>query len=78
LCASKFPKVIVAAIHSHADGLATEVPLDENDGMKSKCVIKGDHLFLIEKSKLTNFVAALRGARLRELNQALAVALDLA
>ena len=78
LCASKFPKVVVAAIHSDADGLATEVGLDENDGMKWKCVIKADQLFLIEKAKLTNFVASLKADKSKELNQALAVALGLA
>lgn len=78
LCASKFPKVVVAAIHSDADGLSTEVAVDQADGMKWKSVIKADQLFLMEKSKLTNFVATLRAAKIRELNQALAVALDLA
>jgi mRNA-degrading endonuclease toxin of MazEF toxin-antitoxin module len=77
LCASRFPKVVVAAIHTDSDGLSTEVPLTESDGMKWSCVIKADQLFLIEKARLTNFVAALKGAKLKELNQALAIALDL-
>jgi len=78
LCASAFPKVVVAAIHTDGDGLSTEVSLTQNDGMKWNCFIKGDQLFLIEKAKLTNFVATLKGAKLKQLNQALAIALDLA
>lgn len=78
LCASGFGKVVVAAIHSDADGLSTEVALDTDDGMKWSCVIKADQLFLIEKAKLTHFVASLRALKLKQLNQALAIALDLA
>lgn len=69
---------MVAAIPSDSDGLSTEVPLGEGDGLKWNCVIKSDQLFLIEKAKLTNFVATLKPEKLRQLNQALAVALDLA
>ena len=78
LCISKFPKVVVAAIHSDGDGLSTEVPLGAEDGLKWSCFIKADQLFLIEKSKLTNFVATMKAPKLKELNQALAIALDLA
>jgi mRNA-degrading endonuclease toxin of MazEF toxin-antitoxin module len=77
LCKSKFPKVVVAAIHSDADGLSTEVPLGADDGMKWDCVIKADQLFLIEKAKLTNFVATLKPAKLKALREALAIALDI-
>ena len=78
LCVSRFPKVVVAAIHSESDGVSTEVPLDESDGMKWTCAIKADQLFLIEKARLTGFVATLKGPKLKQLNQALAIALDLA
>ncbi len=77
LCQSNFPKVVVAAIHSDADGLSTEVPLSADDGMKWKCVIKADQLFLIDKGKLTRFVATLKPKKLKDLREALAVALDL-
>jgi mRNA-degrading endonuclease toxin of MazEF toxin-antitoxin module len=78
LCESRFGKVVVAAIHSDADGLSTEVALGVEDGMKWTCVIKADQLFLIEKARLTNFVASLRAPKLRRLNHALSIALDLA
>lgn len=77
LCASKFPKVVVAAVHSEADGLSTEVGLDTSDGMKWNCVIKTDQLFLIEKARLTNYVTTLKPLKLKLLNQALAIALGL-
>lgn len=47
------------------------------DGMKRNCVIKSDQLVLIQKAKLTNFVARLNPGRLKALNEALAIALDL-
>jgi len=77
LCESSFGKVVVAAIHTDADGLSTEVPLGVDEGMKWSCVIKADQLFLIEKAKLTDFLASLRAPKLKELNQALSIALDL-
>ena len=77
LCQSRFNKVVVAAIHSEPDGLSTEVLLDVDDGMKWPCAIKADQLFLIEKAKLTNFVATLAPARIRQLDEALVIALDL-
>ena len=78
LCVSAFPKVVVAAIHSEADGLSTEVPLGADDGLKWSCVVKADQLFLIEKARLTNFVATLKPAKAKALGEALAIALDLA
>ena len=78
LCESGFGKAVVAAVHTDADGLSTEVGLGVEDGMKWSCVIKADQLFLIEKARLTNFVASLRAPKLTELNRALAVALGLA
>jgi len=77
LCESSFGKVVVAAIHTDADGLSTEVALGVDEGMKWSCVIKADQLFLIEKARLTNFVAGLRAPKLKALNHALSIALDL-
>ncbi len=77
LCESSFGKVVVAAIHTAPDGLSTEVALGVDEGMKWSCVIKADQLFLVEKARLTNFVASLRAPKVRELNQALSIALDL-
>lgn len=77
LCKSRFPKVVVAAIHSDPDGLSTEVSLGADEGMKWNCVIKADQLILVDKAKLTNFIATLKPQKLKELKEALAVALDL-
>jgi mRNA interferase MazF len=77
LCQSKFNKVVVAAIHSEPDGLSTEVLLGPDDGLKWSCAIKADQLFLVEKTKLTHFVATLKPEKLKLLGEALTIALDL-
>jgi mRNA-degrading endonuclease toxin of MazEF toxin-antitoxin module len=47
------------------------------DGLPKTCAIRCDFLTLMFKSKLTTYVAQLRGAKLDELNGALARALEL-
>jgi mRNA interferase MazF len=47
------------------------------EGLKKECSIHCDELVSLPKMKMTNYVGHLRGDSLEELNQALAVALDL-
>jgi len=71
-----FPSVICAPIHSQGQGLATEVPIGIEEGMKHSSWIKCDNLVSIRKSRLTQFVGSLSHAKLRELKQALRIALE--
>ena len=69
--------VICAPAYSHVLGLATEVVVGPEQGLPKTCSIRCDFLMLMFKSKLTGYVSQLRGAKLRELDRALARALEI-
>jgi mRNA interferase MazF len=74
---SKYSTVICAPVYTAYDGLATQVPLGVDDGMKHECALHCDNLISLQKSALTNFVATLSAEKTSALDRALAVALDL-
>ena len=69
--------VVCAPVYRRSLGLSTEVVLGPDDGLPTDCSIRCDFLALMFKSRLTTFVAELRGDRLRELDSALARALGI-
>ena len=69
--------VVCAPVYGEVLGLRTEVVLGPSDGLPRTCAVRCDFLTLMFKVKLTNFVATLSPAKVRELNRALSVALDL-
>jgi mRNA-degrading endonuclease toxin of MazEF toxin-antitoxin module len=69
--------VVCAPVYGEVLGLATEVVVDQRDGLPRTSAIRCDFLTLMFKSKLTNFVATLSPMKTRELDRALAIALDL-
>lgn len=69
--------VICAPVYSQVLGLTTEVVLGVDDGLPRTCAIRCDFLALMFKHRLTQFVATLSPEKVRELNRALMVALDL-
>lgn len=77
LCDSKADKVICAPINSTADGRSTEVPVGVDDGLKHRSVINCDQLLLVEKARLTNYVASLSHKNLGALRDALRIALEI-
>jgi mRNA interferase MazF len=74
---SKYSTVICAPVYTAYNGLATQVPLGVDDGMKHECALHCDNLISLQKSVLTNFVATLSVEKTSALDRALAVALDL-
>ncbi len=74
---SRFSSVICAPVYSQHDGLSTQVRVGVQEGLKKESSIHCDGLVSLSKSVLTHYVGSLRGPRLRELDQALAVALGL-
>jgi len=74
---SKYSTVICAPVYTAYDGLATQVLLGSEDGMKHECSIHCDNVVSLQKSVLTNFVATLSAEKVAALGRALAVALDL-
>ncbi len=74
---SKYSTVTCAPVYTAYDGLATQVALGVEDGVKHDSSIHCDNLISLQKSVLTNFIATLSTEKMAELDQALAAALDL-
>lgn len=72
---SKFSTVICAPVYTARHGLSTQVPIGPEEGVKRDCSIHCDALVSLPKSALTHLVGSLKLAKLRELDEALAVAL---
>jgi len=75
---SQFSTVVCAPVYSRRDGLATQVEVGVDEGLKHESSIHCDALVSLPKSALTNFVASLAPVRRRALDQALRIALALA
>jgi mRNA interferase MazF len=69
--------VICAPVYSEILGLATEVEIGLDEGIPHHSAVRCDFLMLMFKSKLTTLVGRLSGAKIQELADALARALDL-
>lgn len=76
LVASRFSTVICAPVQTARRGLATEVAIGVDHGLKHDSSIQCDGLVSLSKSALTDFVGALSAADLLALDDALRVALS--
>lgn len=74
---SRFPNVICAPIFSTGQGLATQVPVGIDEGLKHDSWILCDNLVSLRKIQLTRFVGSLPRPKIEELDRALKRALDL-
>ena len=75
---SKFSTVICAPVYSRHDGLSTQVPIGPSEGLKHESSLHCDELVSLSKNMLTHYVGRLDALASRRLDQALAIALDLA
>jgi mRNA interferase MazF len=66
-----------APVYSQILGLTTEVVLGAEDGLPRTSAVRCDFLMLLFKHRLTGFVATLSPEKIRALNRALSLALDL-
>jgi mRNA interferase MazF len=74
---SKFSTVICAPVFSNGEGLSTQVEIGTDEGLKHPSWILCDNLMSLQKTDLRYYIGSLSKAKLRELNYALAEALDL-
>ena len=74
---SRFSTAICAPIYTTHDGLASQVAVGPEEGLKHDSSIHCDELVSLPKSVLTNFIGTLPPSKMGELNRALRVALDL-
>jgi mRNA interferase MazF len=75
---SGFSTVICAPVYSRRDGLATQVDVGLDNGLKHESSILCDALVSIPKASLTDYISTLPPGGIIELDQALRVALSLA
>ena len=68
---------ICAPVYGEILGLATEVEVGVEEGLPKESAIRCDFLMLMFKRKLTTLAGRLAAPKLRELDTALACALDL-
>jgi mRNA interferase MazF len=74
---SRYSTVNCAAVFTNGEGLSTQVAVGPEEGLKYESWIACDNLASIRKSQLTRYVGSLPPAKMRKLNYALAIALDL-
>ncbi len=72
---SSYVSVVCAPVYSRYLELAMQVPVGEAEGLKHDSAIHCDGLLSIRQDRLQKFIGTLRPERVRELNQALRVAL---
>lgn len=77
LIETRFSTVICAPIHTRRDGLATQVEVGVDEGLKHDSSIHCDALVSVQKGLLTDYIGTLAPARFRALDAALRVALEL-
>lgn len=75
LIQSRFSTVICAPVYSRGQGLATEVAVGVDDGLRHDSSVLCDALVSLPKSVLTDFVGTLSPQGTDALNDALRVAL---
>ena len=71
---SKAARVVCAPVNTTYVGLATQVPVGVDEGLKHASCINCDQLFTLDKSARTDFVAALSATKMRLLRTALRIA----
>ncbi len=74
---SRFSTVICAPIYTVYDGLSTQVPVGIEEGLKHESGVHCDGLVSLPKSMLTHYVGMLRKDKLRILDRAPRLALQL-
>jgi mRNA interferase MazF len=77
LIASRFSTVICAPVYSAYDGLASQVPIGPDEGLKHESSIHCDELVSLSKSVLTNFIGTLPPPKIEKLDRALRIAMDI-
>jgi len=74
---SRFSTVICAPVYSVYEGLSTQVPVGADEGLKHNSGVYCDELVSLPKTMLTHFVGMLPPGKLRLLDRALLIALQI-
>ena len=71
---SRFSTIICAPVDSARHGLAAQVDIGIDEGLRHGSSVHCDELFGLQESQLTQFVGSLAAVKLRSLERALALA----
>lgn len=74
---SRFSTVVCAPIYTTHDGLASQVVVGPDEGLKHNSSIHCDELVSLPKLVLTHYIGMLPPDKVEEMNYALRIALDL-
>lgn len=74
---SSFSTVVCAPVYTRRDGLATQVDVGIDQGLKYESSIHCDELVSLPKPHITDYLGSLQFSKLLELDHALAIALGL-
>jgi mRNA interferase MazF len=74
---SAYSTLVCTPVYTNYEGLSTQVPVGTEEGLKHTSAIRCDELVSILKSRLTDYVGALRQEKLTELAVALSVAVGI-
>ena len=69
--------IVVALVTRSMRELPTEVRLGRGEGLPRPCVVNLDNILTIPKARLTRLLGALSQERVKELNRAIKLALDI-
>ncbi|CAN5231867.1 hypothetical protein BH10ACI1_BH10ACI1_04730 [soil metagenome] len=72
---SDFSTVICVPIYTNCTGIETQVDVGIDEGLKHDSCLFCDEIVSFQKTQLTHFVGTLSEEKLKELNEALKVAL---
>jgi mRNA interferase MazF len=74
---SQFSTVVCAPVLTEGQGLATQISIGPEAGLKHDSWVLCDGITSVRKTELTYFVGTLSSSKLAELDRALAMALNL-
>jgi mRNA interferase MazF len=74
---SRFSTVVCAPVYSAYEGLSTQVPVGPDEGLKHDSGVYCDELVSLPKTMLTHFVGMLPSSKVRLLDRALTIALQI-
>lgn len=72
-----YSSVVAVPVYTRGEGLATEVPVGPDEGLKWPSWARCDEITSVLRTTLGPFIGTMAPSRLPELNRALAIALDL-
>lgn len=74
---TNFSTVVCAPVYSNYHEIATQVLVGIDEGLKHESSIYCDDLISLPKSVLTNYIGSLSEQKIKKLNQALRIALEI-